>query len=123
MLPEDPQFSWLKLLAYAAFAAFGGFMGHILRTIDARQKIKWSTASIQGLAAGFVGVLVLLMCQAMNLSEQWTGVIVGVCGWLGANASIQFLETIVFNKLGITKKPTEIILERQDDTNPPDASN
>ena len=37
MFPED--FWWLKTFAYAAFAAFGGFMGHIMRTFDKREKI------------------------------------------------------------------------------------
>lgn len=112
MFPED--FWWLKTIAYAAFAAFGGFMGHIMRTFDRRGKIHWGRAAVEGVAAGFVGLLVLFVCQAMELSEQWTGVIVGVSGWLGANASIRMLEQIVFKKLGITQTP-EQLRERKDD--------
>lgn len=103
MLPEDPQFNWLRIVAYVAFAAIGGFMGHLMRTLDARDDIKWGRAVLEGIAAGFVGLLVLFACQALNLSEQWTGVIVGVCGWLGANASIRLLETLVYDKLGVSK--------------------
>lgn len=78
-------------------------MGHLMRLFDAKEPIRWGRAVIEGIAAGFVGLLVLFACGAMNLSEQWTGVIVGVSGWLGANASIRVLEAVVFKKLGITK--------------------
>ena len=116
MLPEDPWNSWwIKASAYGLFAMFGGTMGHLMRTIDSRQKIKWGRAALEGGAAGFVGLLMLLVCQAMNLSEQWTGVIVGVSGWLGANATIRMLESIVLEKLGIEKQPSEPIRERADD--------
>lgn len=112
MLPEDPW--WMKAIAYAAFASFGGFMGHVMRTFDKREKLHWGRASVEGIAAGFVGLLVLFVCQAMDLSQQWTGVIVGVSGWLGANASIRMLEQIVFKKLGIASSPDQI-RERKDD--------
>lgn len=102
MLPE--QFQWLESLAYAAFAAFGGFMGYIMRTFDRRGRIQWGSAALEGVAAGFVGLLVLFVCQEFALSKQWTGVIVGVSGWLGANASIRMLEQIVFKKLGIMQQ-------------------
>lgn len=112
MLPEDPW--WLKAIAYAAFASFGGFMGHVMRTFDNRERIQWGRGLVEGVAAGFVGLLVLFVCQAMDLSEQWTGVIVGVSGWLGANASIRMLEQVVFKKLGIDVNPDQL-RERKDD--------
>lgn len=100
MFPDD--FWWLKTAAYALFAAFGGFVGHAMRTLDGDEKFHWGKAVVEGVAAGFVGLLVFFTCQAMELSEQWTGVIVGVSGWLGANASIRMLEQVIFKKLGIT---------------------
>lgn len=107
MIQEDPSLLWwLKAFAYSAFASLGGFIGHLMRAVDKREKISWARAVLEGVAAGFVGLLVLMLCQAMQLSEQWTGVIVGVSGWLGANASIRMLETLVFKKLGITKPET-----------------
>lgn len=96
--------AWIKALIFASFAAFGGLMGHLMRTIDKQQKIIWSRAILEGGAAGFVGFIVLMMCNAMRLSDQWTGVIVGVCGWLGANATIRMLEKVVLKKLGLEGK-------------------
>lgn len=98
----DPFTIWyVKAATYAAFSAFGGAMGHLIRSIHNNQKISIARSLIEAFAAGFVGVLVLLACQAMNLNEQWTGVIVGVCGWLGASTTIAMLENVVRKKLGI----------------------
>lgn len=104
---SDPNW-WVRFLGYAVFAATGGSIGHILRTIDSGHPIRWGKAIAQGVGAGFVGVLVLLACQAFSLSEQWTGLTVGVCGWMGASATIVILEKLVFKRLGIgeSNKPT-----------------
>lgn len=96
---------WLKTAAYLAFSAIGGMLGFTMRALDGKQpQIKFSflRCLIEGAAAAFVGLLVLFICQAMNLSPQWTGVIVGVCGWLGASATIRMLESIVRSKIGAT---------------------
>lgn len=111
----DPNLTeWLKLLAYAAFAAVGGFIGSVFRTIDKRQKLNLGRSTIEGIAASFVGCLIYFMCQAFNLSDSWTGVIVGLSGWMGASASVGLLEAVVYKKFGIEKQP-ETIREREDD--------
>ena len=92
---------WVKATLYAALATFGGFLGHVMRALDMSTPSSYGRACVEGLAAGFVGLLVMLMCSATNMSDQWTGVVVGVSGWLGANASIRMLEKLVFKKLGI----------------------
>lgn len=93
---------WIQMAAYASFAAFGGFMGHLLRTIEKGDKLNWMRGFLESGSAAFVGVLVLLMCQAMEMSAEWTGVIVGVSGWLGANATIRILESVIRKRLGIS---------------------
>lgn len=108
MLPDDPwALAWIRTCAYTLFAAFGGVMGHLMRTIDKKEKVNWGRAALEGSAAGFVGFIILMVCQAMKLSEQWTGVIVGVSGWLGANATIRMLEGLVRKKLGIDPNSPE----------------
>jgi len=98
--PGD-EFWWVKFVGYGAFAAFAGMCGHLLRTLDSAHKVVWSRVVIEGFAAGFVGVLVYLLCKAMGMSIEWTGVVVGVSGWLGANATIKMLERVVLKKLGL----------------------
>lgn len=101
MLSENEWSAWFRVIAYEIFSAFAGVMGHLMRTLDAKEKISWGRAALEGGAAAFVGYIVLQLCSATNLSESWTGVVVGVCGWLGANATIRLLEKVVTKKLGI----------------------
>lgn len=126
MTPDDPNNVtnlvsnvipwWLKYMMYSALAAFGGFMGTILRAQHEDRKFSWKRVFVETTASGFVGLLVMLVCNEMNLSERWTGVIVGVFGWLGANASIVMLEKLIYGKLGLTKTP---LPGAQDVQNPP----
>lgn len=101
--PTSELMTWIRFLGYGAFASFAGLCGHLLRTMDDGKPVYWKRAVLEGASAGFVGVLVLLTCDAMNLTPEWTGVIVGVSGWLGANATIQLLEKVMIKKLGIDK--------------------
>lgn len=103
---DDNELSWwLRALGYAAFAAFGGVMGHLMRIVDGKEKINWARACLEGVAAGFVGLLMLFACDALSVGPQWTGVIVGVSGWLGASVTIRLLETLVRKRLGIDSNP------------------
>lgn len=98
-------------IGYALFASFGGGMGYVLRTMDAEKKLSWPRLFAETLAAGFVGSIVMMVCNALELNPLWTGVIVGVSGWLGATASIRLLETIVYKRLGISHEDVAITKE------------
>lgn len=102
-IPEEVLAFIQRSSLYAGFAALGGLLGHIMRAMDRKEPINKTRAICEGLAAGFVGMLFMLLCSAMGLSEQWTGVIVGVSGWLGAEASIRIIEEVVYKKLGLRK--------------------
>ncbi len=122
MFQHDPDWitwtdlvTWAKVAAYALFAAIGGFMGYLMRVLDKRQKPQWGRALVEAVAAGFVGVLTLLCCIALGLSPAWTGVVVGVCGWLGANVTILMLEKVVLKKLGIERAEPHQLQERAND--------
>lgn len=119
MLPEDFNHEWLKILAYSSLAAIGGGLGYIMRTMDARQAVQIGKVLLNMAAAGFVGYLIWEACNAMGISEQWTGVLVGVSGWLGAGASIKTLEKLIFNKLGIQVESPPTLQERAEDVTKP----
>lgn len=90
---------WLKP-AYILLAWFGGGIGYVMRQLEAKENVSWWRALAEASASAFAGILVLLLCLAMKLSVEWTGIIVGVCGWLGANATIRLLEKVTIKKIG-----------------------
>jgi hypothetical protein len=104
MFSED-DVAWIKPLAYTIFATIGGIVGYLMRTIDGKKKPTFLRALVEGASAGFVGFIILLLCQATAMSEAWTGVVVGVSGWLGANVTIQIVEKVVRRKLGVDASP------------------
>lgn len=104
MFENDPELmTIIKGWPYAALAAVGGFLGYVLRSLDRDAGIQWGRCVIETIAAGFVGVMVLLVCQATGMDGPWKGFIAGVFGWAGAPASMIFLEKVIFKKLGINE--------------------
>lgn len=97
--PEGLEW-WLWLAAYAAWAAFGGALGFIMRKLDAKEKVSWWRVLFESLCAAFAGVLVMLLCQSMGMSVQLTGIVVGVFGWLGGSAAMRYLEKVVSRRVG-----------------------
>lgn len=90
---------WTRLIAYIALASLGGVLGYIMRALDQDQRPSLFRSIMEGVAAGFAGVILLLLCQALEVDEKMIGVIVGVGGWLGASATIRRLEPIALGAL------------------------
>lgn len=103
MTPDNDNIEWMKALIYASFAALGGTLGYVMRSLDSGAKLLWWRALFEGVSAAFVGLLAMWLCQSAGLSQQWTAVTVGICGWLGATASIQVLQRLVWDRLGLNK--------------------
>lgn len=113
MPPELEPFKWwLSAIGYTTFAAVGGLLSYLLRSLDRGESVRFRAALVQAGCAGFAGLLILFVCNALGLSEEWKGVVVGVAGWLGADATIQMLSEAVRKKLGIENRPSR---EKQND--------
>lgn len=93
-----------KTVGLIMLAFIAGLLGHLMRVIERGGKITWPRAALEASASGFVGYLAILLCAAMDLSFEWTGVVVGLFGWLGASASVKILEKVVHKRLGIDNK-------------------
>lgn len=84
--------AWYLPALLVLLAAVGGLIGSTIRMLDQKCKISWFVVAVETLASAFSGVIVMLLCQALGFSLQWTGVIVGVCGWFGGRTTMLWLE-------------------------------
>lgn len=100
--PSDSDFiQWVKMFVFAAFAAIGGFLSHLVRSFETNASFSWAKSIVAFLASGFVGILMVLVCRALKLDDTWTGLVAGTAGWLGADVTIQIVAKFVRRKLGI----------------------
>lgn len=83
---------YLTALLFTLLAAIGGMVGSMIRMLDDRGNIVWFVVIVETVASAFSGVIVMLLCQALGFNLQWTGVIVGVCGWFGGRTTMLWLE-------------------------------
>lgn len=88
---------------YIVIAIIGGVLGYLMRKRKARQKISLGETALQGVAAGFAGGLILLIGRLAGLPPEMCAVLVGLCGWLGADATLMLLQTYVYDKLKLSK--------------------
>ena len=102
---------FLHQCLFIAFSAIGGFLSQLLHAVENNEKISRTRLFVQSAAAGFVGLLVLMLCKAMHIPDEWNGVIVGIAGWLGADVTINLVRRAIgerFNALSdIPKTPAD----------------
>lgn len=97
----NSEFDIIEVLSFAGFSSLGGLLGYLMRQHTRNQKITFTRAVLEAVASGFVGVIAMFLCYAINLPWYWSGVIVGVLSWLGAEASILVISRAVRAKLGL----------------------
>lgn len=91
----DEILRYLRTPSFLFLAGIAGALGYIMRRIDSEEKISKARVVVEFCSSAFVGLLVVWACRAMGLSFEWTGVTVGVSGWIGANAAIKALQKVV----------------------------
>ncbi|UVX29657.1 holin [Klebsiella phage VLCpiS6a] len=97
--------SWVEILIFVLFAAVGGCLGYLMRTSGRKEQATIARTVLEGLSAGFLGIVTLLVCRASGLDWIWSGVIVGIFSWLGAEATVMAVIRFVKRKLGIDLDP------------------
>lgn len=91
----------LEIITMSAFGGVGGMLSYLMRTLNADKQPKFGKLVVEGLSSGFVGLLAMLACKALGADPLWSGVVVGVFGWVGAEASIAILARLVRQRLGV----------------------
>lgn len=86
---------------YVVVAAIGGILGHLMRKFSRGQPVSLAETLLQGVSAAFAGYLVLLACRASGAPTEVSGVLTGLCGWLGADASLMVLQTYIYRRLNL----------------------
>lgn len=98
----NTKISIIEAALLSGFAAIGGILAYIMRTLNREQQPKLSRAVLEGMSSAFIGLIAMLACKALNIDWYWSGVIVGVFGWMGAESSIVLFQRLVRKKLGIS---------------------
>jgi len=99
--PED--FSLTVAVLWVLLGGYGGLMAYLMRAADRNEKPSFWRAFLEFNAAVSVGVIVMLICTAMQWSTLWTGVIVSASGWIGAKGIMSIIEALLLKRLGLQK--------------------
>lgn len=91
----------IETILFAIFAGAGGMLSYLLKSISRNEQPKVTRATIEAMSSAFVGLIAMLACKAMDIDVYWSGVIVGVFGWIGAETSMLVFTRIAKNKLGV----------------------
>ncbi|WP_081232276.1 phage holin family protein [Pseudomonas chlororaphis] len=103
----------LRSAIYVAIAALGGMLGHMMRRRGVQEPIKVGETLLQGVGAAFAGYLVLLACRSSGINPDVTGVIIGLCGWLGADATLVLLQDYIYKKIKVGTPVRDVPKDKQ----------
>lgn len=104
-MSANNEYNIIEILQFAGFSAIGGLLGYLMRQVTREQPIKFSRAILEAVASGFIGVITMFLCHAIGLPWYWSGAVVGVLGWLGAEASIVVIARAIRDKISLDLIP------------------
>ena len=115
-MSANNEYNIIEILQFAGLSAMGGLLGYLMRQATREQPIKLSRATLEAVASGFIGVITMFLCHAIGLPWYWSGAVVGVLGWLGAEASIVVIARVIRGKVGL-----DLIPEKEKKDEPKDS--
>lgn len=104
-MSANNEINIIEVLQFAGFSAMGGLLGYLMRQATRDQPIKLSRTILEAVASGFIGILTMCLCHAIGLPWYWSGPVVGILGWLGAEASIVVIARAIRGKIGLDLIP------------------
>jgi hypothetical protein len=115
-MSANNEYNIIEILQFAGLSATGGLLGYLMRQATRDQPIKLSRATLEAVASGFIGIITMFLCYAIWLPWYWSGAVVGVLGWLGAEASIVVIARAIRGKIGL-----DLIPEKEKKDEPKDS--
>lgn len=115
-MSANDEFNIIEIMQFAGFSAMGGLLGYLMRQVTREQPIKLSRATLEAVASGFIGIITMFLCHAIRLPWYWSGAVVGVLGWLGAEASIVVIARAIRGEIGL-----DLIPEKEKKDEPKDS--
>ncbi len=94
---------FLNDLSYAIFGAFAGSVAYLV-SVQSIAEYSWYKFSVGLLANGFASVLSAKVCDAMDVSEDWKIVAVGMAGTIGYVGTVKTIRKYLFNKFGVERR-------------------
>lgn len=95
------KISIVETIILSCFGGVGGVLSYLMRTLNDDKVPKLGKLLVEGFSSAFVGLLAMLACKALGADPLWSGVVVGVFGWVGAEASIVMLSKLIRQRLGV----------------------
>lgn len=110
MIDMNPETA--KSLFYTAIAGVGGALGYIYRETRAGRIIRLARVLLSAFLAAFIGFHMILVYQAMDLSEQMIGALNGFTAILGVEFALYLFEKLLFKHLGLThdERATQVLI-------------
>lgn len=91
--------SLLEIAIFVVFAAIGGSLGYCMRAVGKKEKIEIGRVVLEFACAGFLGVITVLFCRAVQMDWIWSGVVVGLFSWVGVDKTVAMLTNAVKRQL------------------------
>lgn len=90
-----------KYILFPLVATLGGIVNYSKRAVM-NGKFSRVEFIIEAVSASFIGLMVTLAGDAMQLSPHWLGMGAGMAGWMGADFVKAIFEQFVRSKIGAT---------------------
>lgn len=97
----DPKWDWSNILLFAILSIVGGSLGYTMRTLDANEKLSFYRVALEGLSAGFIGIIAGLVCMEYGLSLGYSSAIIGVLAWMGSRATFLVARSVIAKRTGV----------------------
>lgn len=112
-----PSFDWWMALVLSLFSVVGGLLGSAMRTADLKQPFRKGMWLAEGLTAGFVGMIVMLIGMGAGWKFEYLGAACGIMGLIGSKVAIRIGKAWVIKQVGLNRDDLQAAKDLTNDDN------